>query len=250
MALQILFGDDEHTAADGPYPRVMKTRKWLYLTSVAALLVGDGWIDYEALSRLLGNVVDFSTALLAPALSLALLYLSLQYLFLVSQLFGSYDVVLKERFAFRRQAEVAAAEAAIVEARDRAHGLLRRAAAAHEENVRLIINEGDLSAFTRRLQGDLMARGQGDSPEVRDAIAQVVKMRESQGDLTRDPAYQSAMAALQDLENKLDQLKAEDPSRRPLYRLYERAIDGLRITPPIFFAGYALARVKEVAGWG
>ena len=84
--LQVIFGDDEHTAADGPYARLMKTRKWLYIVAVAELAIANGLYNEKATADLL-KVASIPTSALESALLFGLSYMLLQYAFLTWQLF-------------------------------------------------------------------------------------------------------------------------------------------------------------------
>ena len=118
MALQILFGDDEHTASDGPYSRLMKVRKWMYLSSGALLLLAHGLYSEDKLATLF-TPVRFPSWLLGPALASGLMYLLVQYGLLAIQLRTTYDIALKERLRFRRVEELASAQLRVDSARER-----------------------------------------------------------------------------------------------------------------------------------
>lgn len=105
MPLQIFFGDDEHTALEGPYIRVMKARKWLVITSALAILAGLGLYDQQATKSIV-RIFGVPDDLLRKSLGAALLYLILTYAFLVSQLLSIYDLTLSERFSIRQKEEV------------------------------------------------------------------------------------------------------------------------------------------------
>ena len=103
--LQILFGDDEHTAEEGPYKRLLKTRKWLYISSFASLLISNGLYDETSAARVL-SPIKLPASALETSLRIGLLYLIVQYILLLIQLWTSYDIVLEERFVFRRADEL------------------------------------------------------------------------------------------------------------------------------------------------
>lgn len=113
--LQAVFGDDEHTAFDGPYVRLMKTRKWLYLTAFFATILTLGLYSASEAWKLM-------PFLLVPEFFLkqicwgALLYLNLQYMALLVQLVSTYDIVLGERLRFKRQEEIDASRKQIADA--------------------------------------------------------------------------------------------------------------------------------------
>jgi hypothetical protein len=97
--IQIFFNDDEHTAKDAAYERLLKSRKWLYLVATTSLLHAFGDIDYASLSRSINGVVRLEK----PHVSLALLFSSsvlfVQYSALLAQLLPDYGKILDERIA-------------------------------------------------------------------------------------------------------------------------------------------------------
>jgi len=113
---QNFFGDDEHTAADGPYTRVMKTRKWLYFTAVLATSYNMMLINPAKIEEVIGFLALPDQVLRWSLLS-ALLYLLLIYMALSTQLASIYDLVLSERLRFRKDDEIAAAQIRVDESR-------------------------------------------------------------------------------------------------------------------------------------
>jgi hypothetical protein len=74
MTFQTLFDDDSLTAADGPYVRLMKMRKWLFLNASLLAAVKFGWLSLTELSTVLSFVrLPRSAALAGLALSEAYL---------------------------------------------------------------------------------------------------------------------------------------------------------------------------------
>ena len=106
--LQLIFGDDEHTASEGPYSRVMKTRKWLYMGSIALIAIGSGLYNENAATEAL-KFINIPTTMLKTGLIIGLTYLLIQYALLVFQLITTYDITLSERFTSRRSEELQAA---------------------------------------------------------------------------------------------------------------------------------------------
>lgn len=88
--LQIIFGDDEHTAADGPYSRVLKTRKWLYLSSAVSLAINHGLFNERATNE---AIIFFTIPeqRLSLFLFLGIIYLLAQYFLLLVQLYSTYE---------------------------------------------------------------------------------------------------------------------------------------------------------------
>lgn len=273
MALQILFGDDEHTAADGPYTRVMKTRKWLYVSSALVITIAGGWYDAASASKLIGGAVDLADLLLLPALTIGLGYLTLQYGMLLAQLIVSYEIVLRDRLAFRRQGE-------LVEARDRsaaAHrevsDVFRRLAQEHEEKgakleaalqsaaMKLSVPqpptdvESQVAAARSTDPSELVRESDGSiRPRLNLAVlqrehdraeAELAAHRLTRVDFTTHPDFIAARATADEAEKQFAKIVRDDPASRRSYRWLERAVDGVRVFPPLFVAGYALWQAKQ-----
>ncbi|MEG3169651.1 hypothetical protein U1737_15775, partial [Sphingomonas sp. LB3N6] len=116
IMLQLFFGDDEHTAAEGTYIRIMKTRKWLYLSSSVLLIISLGLYDENAAASVV-KVVKLPARKLATALVFGTTYLLIQYGFLIAQLVATYDILLRDRFIFRRADELVSAKERLDNAR-------------------------------------------------------------------------------------------------------------------------------------
>lgn len=110
--LSNFFGDDEHTAADGPYSRVMKARKWLYITAGVATLYSMNLIKVDALEKLIPFLIIKDSALYG-ALLLSLGYLLITYIALVVQLATVYDLIISDRMKYRKDDEIRNAQSRI-----------------------------------------------------------------------------------------------------------------------------------------
>lgn len=260
MPLQILFGDDEHTAKDGPYNRVLKTRKWLYLGAGLATLVAIGLYD-EAAAKSLLRVVALPTYVVRNFLFVGLTYLLIQYVMLVAQLVVSYDLVLRERLAFRREDDLAAgrqkvadAQRAISEYRDERPSITPAEIARATDRVDLA-RAKLVEIQTRLSNAPVAAPGSGVNLDglaelgakaaITDSEAHLVSIleRKEQLDAQRaeeDPVKTSLLASLKVAADALSLLQREDPAQRLGYRKFEMAIDGLRVFPPAAFAASAL----------
>lgn len=95
--IQVILGDDEHTAADGSYVRILKARKWLYLAAAAAVLQAYKLVDFAALRKLSGGVITLPAWLATNALLVGLTYLLIQYGILLVQLATAYRAVISAR---------------------------------------------------------------------------------------------------------------------------------------------------------
>ncbi|HEY0085891.1 MAG TPA: hypothetical protein VGB65_08260, partial [Allosphingosinicella sp.] len=138
--MQVIFGDDEHTAADGPYSRLMKARKWIYIGSIAELAIIKGLYNETATAEIL-KVASVPVAVLQPALLVGLAYMLIQYNLLVWQLFTTYDIVLAERFTFRRSDELAVARQRVITSREAYQQSLQKAKTALESRPKEITQE-------------------------------------------------------------------------------------------------------------
>jgi hypothetical protein len=244
--LQIIFGDDEHTAADGPYVRLMKTRKWLYLSSAAAIVFANGLYDAPAAKALL-KVISAPTWVLAPALFLGLAYLTAQYALLLLQLTSIYDLVVSDRLQTRRVEGLSDARERIRETETALHDALRSSA---EHNSRI----SRISESIRTLKQD------GDAPDPIEAPSSFAEFMEQQSrvrDLEKDleaakavdftALLDSARSAAVQARDRYENLARQDAGSRATYRISEYAIDLLRLIPPGLFSMYALTKLLNVA---
>lgn len=260
MALQILFGADEHTAKDGPYARLMSTRKWIYLSSALAIMFAADLYDQAAAKGLI-RVFDLPLAVISPAVLIGLLYLLLQYGLLIGQLAVSYDIIMDERLAFRRAEEIAdaqdrvklAREAALKRRQEQDQALIRavieaseRVKTAQDELEKLAIEErrlefemGNLVDLKLDQTRERLARVRGTLPALEAALASAEVQRSTATLQSRpddDPDIVEAMKVL-------DQIRAQNPADRRGYRQAEIAIDWLRLGPPVLVGAGAAARL-------
>ena len=244
--LQIIFGDDEHTAADGPYVRLMKTRKWLYLSSAAGLVLANGLYDSAAAKDLL-KVLAAPVWMLAPALSFGLTYLITQYALLLVQLGSIYDLVVSDRLQTRRVEDLAAARERIKETEAELHEALKSAASNNikisqiTDEIRRLKRESgdDQLTLLRERTKDVATRQSVLEGLERDLSSAKVSDFSSLVDSSRSAAVQ-AVEAFKKLQN-------ENPANRPGYRSSEYAIDLLRVLPPAMFSLYAFSKLLEFA---
>lgn len=267
MPLQILFGDDEHTAKDGPYSRVLKTRKWLYVSAALGTIVALGLYDPMAAKSVL-KLVALPEWLVRQALFAGLAYLSAQYLLLCGQLLVTYDIILRERLGFRREDELRVGRESVRDAQreliayedQRPLVPLKELVAADEEYrnaegrlTRLLKDAAEAPTMVTigTKQFDLtenqveQARAEVDSAKRRLELmrrdADRLEKARSLPDPVRRSLEESAKAAVE----ALVALEMEDPARRQGYRLMEVVIDGMRLAPPVIWSAVvilALAR--------
>jgi len=105
---QIVWGDDEHTAAEDIYARLMKSRKWLVLGAVSATAVAQGLVHFDKIIEVT-KVIEVPRWIAAQGIGLGLVYAQVQFLLLLVQLFQSYPVVLDSRLGGRQETGLEAA---------------------------------------------------------------------------------------------------------------------------------------------
>lgn len=249
---QIIFGDDEHTAVDGPYSRLMKTRKWLYLTSAIALILSFRLYDEEAAGDIL-RVVELPWWLISQAALGGLIYLSMQYGLLVRQLLSSYDIILAERLAFRRAEDLAKAqerldnqrrkviddyEAGIVAQRAEVTTLKSDRAALRSGRDKLLLDVKRLDNAYTAADWEKKRQSEEKLDEVERALQSVeqrVTRAENASEAPPPPDVDGnpeVMAARADLEL----LRSQNPADRGGYRQAEIAIDVARLVVPALSA--------------
>ncbi|HYC98629.1 hypothetical protein [Brevundimonas sp.] len=96
MTFASIFGDDEHTAADDPYARVLKARKWVLLAAGLVWLFGAGYFEAKPFGVLLGTANIPGWVWFQASLS-AIAYSGLQYMLLIAQLGSRYRRILDGR---------------------------------------------------------------------------------------------------------------------------------------------------------
>lgn len=94
----MVWGDDEHTAAESPYARMLKARKWLYFTAASATLQTYGLLSWPALTKITANLVSVPTWMGTATIAGAGAYLLAQYTLLLAQLWSNYSDVIEARF--------------------------------------------------------------------------------------------------------------------------------------------------------
>lgn len=264
--LQVIFGDDEHTAADGPYARIMKTRKWLYLSSISALAISHGLYNEEAAFETL-KFIRVPYFVLKPALSIGVVYLLLQYILLVLQLVATYDITLAERFTFRRADELASARERLkVSRREHAESVDAFSKNAFAALARRSIElEKDLVSVTEERQSAIESRKMAEASGLParelqqrrhhegrtqaqyalakarfDEVAKDPEAAMSRMEARSDPDVQIALESVFEAEEVLASLQKQVPSERAGYKIFERLIDLSRVAPPLLLAVYAL----------
>jgi hypothetical protein len=253
MALQVFFGDDEHTAKDGTYSRILRARKWLYLSAAAATFLTLGLYDSGAANGIL-KVVSLPQWLLAQATAAGLVYLLIQYSLLLYQLAVTYDLVLSERLAFRRADELSAATDRLKRTRDElaAAEAAEGAAASNEFEAAKSELEAARTMEAREAEnlgasdlGFLDPETLEDAQRRRLAIMSKLRAdaeRKLQGASLRltgavsNPELQALRQAATEAEAALEYLRRQNPADRRGYSAAEKIIDVSRVVPPLIVA--------------
>jgi hypothetical protein len=223
------FGDDELTATDGSYVRLLRTRKWLYLSAAMAVLNVGGHLDVRAVSKLTGNAVELSSLAISIVILAGFALTSIQYGLLISQTRLIYDLVLAKRFSTSRREELDRLRKALNES-ERAYLTTKEE---EEQEVK------DLELF----QGSAVVRRKTKSGELilpSDSLAKLDRLRAQMIE---------ERAALEVARENLEEALAEDPATRPGFKSHEQWLDWLRIYPPALTAALAWITVLSVTLW-
>ncbi len=260
--LQGFFGEDEHTAVDGPYTRLMKTRKWLYISSIAAILISYGFVNSSEIKNLT-KIIDVSPHLLGAGVAGGLFYLLVQYTFLSIQLFSIYDIVLVERFKFRREDELAKARAKTESTRKRLREL--RLLISEDERLteldsqeRNLDKEYALTQFHATTHTITSQYGNHDDEVRRQATqsleddqiklhsitqerAELNRSKNSRiAELDDEHNIESAAEEVEEAKRSYELLARQNPADRGVYRQSELMIDAARLIPAAILPCIAL----------
>jgi hypothetical protein len=254
MALQILFGDDEHTADEGAYNRLLKTRKWLYLSAGGVTLIGLGLYKPAAAAAAL-KVIELPAWLLQQALYVGLAYLTAQFGFLLWQLVVTYDIVLRERLAYRRAEELSQAAERLSTAEEE-KAAYEDSKLSPDRRARLQSLQDELNRaeaeidtlYRPREEGGAVAFGTVDWDKARQVVMERLNLAQAGlNDFRIETARNDPLAAararqVDEARFALIKLRRQDPASRPGYGLFEAVIDIFRVVPPLVFAILTLVR--------
>lgn len=268
MPFQVLFGDDEHTAKDGPYARMMKTRKWLYVSSAMAIALSLRLYDDKAAEDLL-KVIELPWAVVANVVIGGLSYMLIQYGFLTGQLVTSYDITFKEKMVFRREGELANArgllsdrQTALADYKDQrpqpdenavrqAQRMVYEARAEVEDLVRqgpTSIDPGTLNLPEDMLNNLRESQETQHRFAINAAEARLKSKSKTLSELQRaaakrtnelsqpDPVRVSLEQSVLEAEAALKELYNDDPALRRGYKAFEVGIDCMRVATPALVA--------------
>lgn len=264
--LQVIFGDDEHTAADGPYVRVMKTRKWLYISSGIALIIGQGFYRPTEATELF-KVAELPSWWLATGLKFGLIYLLIQYTILTIQLGSVYKVVLQDRMAGKRAEQLSEALERLKKAEHEVDSYLNKH---YEKNMDLIKPEirrakedlhqanTDKNILSKDIEMEIERNDVGVrmpgidlqslSRKRRTASLKALEAEQKINDLMEksytppdaDEGYNQLIDAAIVARQDHEKLRAQDIFSRPIFRRLETVVDAIRILPPIGAAVWSL----------
>lgn len=220
------FSDDEHTATDGPYARLLKSRKWLWLSSVLAIAAGHHRIVAVRIEDVLQGVLRIDASVIFWATFVPLVVSTIQYALILWQNVATYDLTIQARFQ-KRQSEaidLATSEAASAGSDvEEAYALLAEARKRHARSFEAISSD-------YREISDLSLVGTDSSAKNAYYVEQV---RNAQLDV--EAAQRKATLARKQLRTLVD----AEPSERLGMKASEIGLDALRVFPPLAFAGVA-----------
>lgn len=260
--LQVIFGDDEHTAEDGAYKRCLAARKWLYVTTSALLIVNFGLYDASAFKALI-SLFSLPEVVLKRSLLVASIYLILQYSLIVAQLITTYDLILNERFKLRKFDEMDAARKRLTAARDsyannkeKFAGNEKIAVERRSSARALYLSdlENSSGATVAGIQGELDNLS-GHDQETRLRYAQLRNKSRLALEARRfderyadeynsyieqyDAELENSRSEVAQAEQLIFSLLQDEPSERRGYKITERLFDLFRISPPYFLVAYS-----------
>jgi hypothetical protein len=135
------FGDDEGTAAEGPYKRLLKLRKWLYLASAFAGLNAAGLLRPEKFSSLVAGLVHVTPFIATVAIVTGFTLTTVQYFVLLVQLGTTYDIVLEDRLAGRRREDIKIAKTELEKIAGEVAPLKEQEVLFEQEKVNITLSE-------------------------------------------------------------------------------------------------------------
>lgn len=272
MTLSQFFGDDEHTASDGVYFRLLKSRKWLYLTSIIASLHTIGSINYDAITKITAGLLAATSDHAWIGLIIGLITLTAQYVLLIIQGFFSYPSIVRERLAknsnesFRKLDEERKSASELIVERRRV--LQDTFAELRRQIVTLIAAGGDFDPdeYTMSLLQDPALLDVADqdavdrkrhelrhtSPASKEEMAHLARtwisgFRSIRS--MREEELKSSEISLERINENYSILLDNTPERQKIFRWAEYALDGFRLFPPAFIALAVLISLMANSPW-
>lgn len=207
LPLGSLLDDDGQTAKDGPYPRLMKLRKWLVALVALTVATHFRWVDTDGLKKSIGFVAIPPLVLNALCASI-LLYVSTIYTVLIVQYVRFFEKTIRSRLDEKEatkkreiESEIEVLESAVADA--------RRSKTDAEATIRAI----DTSPTTTHSA-----------------------QRRSSAENTKNSASSEAVTLQTKLDRKTKdsvELASTAKKEEGFLRITEGLIDILRLTPPL-----------------
>lgn len=256
--IQIFFKDDELVASDGAYIRAIRSRKWIYLLCIIVIAF-KGKFYNEGEDNSLIRILTVPSEVISLSSFIGLTYLITIYMFVLAQLWSSYEVILKSRFQFRNaddlksinelientNEKIISIQSEFDKSKKKTSKLLRDLTAENKQFNKSIIeinniiedhyNGGDLSKITLN----------SERKRIKDQIAHngqlIFKYR---NDLLKiDEDYKNQSAIMEDEMEKLfvqrREIIKEDFYSNKIYRNSEIIIDTMKLIAPFVFYVYA-----------
>ncbi len=260
--------------------RLLRVRKWLYLSSGIILVLDYGLYSAQALATAF-PAVQFPGWLISQAAFAGLAYLLALYALLSHQLWKTYDIVLDERLTFRRLEEFEQARSRIVKA---VENEVARRRSIESNLVDSLSRQTDEIAEVSRILDDIERGREGVILEAEERLGSSRPILPSQ--LESHPVLQTKLLdfdqrkvanidklarlkvgvdeahralaevrfpenpgspfsdspEVQEAQRAFDDLARKDPASRKGYRRNEIAIDIIRVCVPAVAALFATAR--------
>lgn len=242
-----IFGADDDTGHDGPYSRLLKCRKWIYLSALGISVVSHNLYDPEGLTRIIPFLTIPSSAIYYSSV-VGGFYMLARYAVLGRQLCSTHDLVLKERLRYRRQSELDRADESLREA----IGVRDDAIAQRRRDIQFESNH--LTSRIEELEGILkeMQTSRPSSPKtveeaqlerhhqrgVELAAKQIDDCRRRLENIEDEPEILAKVRAVQHFEKAKALIGNEDPSKRPGYIWNEYVLDIMSLALPVITFGF------------
>lgn len=253
MSVSALFGDDEHTARDDPYTRLMKTRKWLYLFSALLFMAHMRIYVQSGLSEIipfirLGNDTLMHASLFGGA------YMAFIYVLLANQYRKTHDIIMTERLTFRKDENVAEARNNIEQAEQKRGELIK--SLIEDADVKIENNKSILDRIERSirsLEGEIdvsytiereaEARLHELKVEAERLKTYLVSLQSDSANVMENPAVKAETVRISELQASYRAIIHSDPASRPGYVRDEYVIDLARIVSPLVWFLFASLNV-------
>lgn len=250
MNIGQLFGDDEHTAADGVYSRLLKARKWLYFSASIASLHLVGSINYSAVTSITGGLIVVGGAVGGLAMFVSLGVLLIQYILLLIQSVYAYPQIVRERLESKSKDLIdrvrSEVDNSITLIGERRRGLAEFTAATTKDVAIMSLagqNHPKLDQVRREVgflapDAATVAELEALPDSSRGAFIRAASVRIDQFDqlqeARRDEIHAAEEAASRAQFNYRSVIESI-PERQALFKISEYCLDAVRILPPAIF---------------